>query len=589
MATPFFHSAARDDVDANPGKFVRCLCNGQEFVIPVADGTQTVKWLAMTLAHRVKNDKETHGRLQQRQRMSTNDGREVCVPIPLMVTCGESKVFCDPRKKIKDLLTEHGTDLEFQIQMGFDVKPNEEGGVFLRQDIVEKPKKMKQFRIDDPYVCGDRVSSTSTKGHGESVFVAKRSHFVAKGYPANDSDNWVEMPSAGPSWCDLAFCREGRQRYEKYLNAEKKVKKIESLEHAKLHPPGPGADLMNAKALAIGDDLENIALEDLFPTETTDKGTAQHKVEQLLRTNYDPLCRIFNHFTFSDLMSSDSRDADGRLFLVELLHFCLQASVYGPAEEAEQILEGLYVDIARAEMARRSKAHKQPPKEEKKSDQGDVGASRYLKEGLPRHKFLEVLVRIACQKYRLKNGMKKSQAMTSIQINTEFRHLLSTAIPIFERHVNIKSRRLLQTPDVQSLIVENFDSMKEVFTLYGRADANKSDDQYTNQNSVNYREFMLLCTDSLLAGECPGDTSEDAQKTTLTAFLGSQARDESHANNAINQSEAQRLTESFLPEMIYSEFVEAVVRIALRKWDDPSIPNNDKIQLSFEAISVLSQ
>ena len=171
----------------------------------------------------------------------------------------------------------------------------------------------------------------------------------------------------------------------------------------------------------------------------------------------------------------------------------------------------------------------------------------------------------------------------------EFRHLLSTAIPIFERHVNIKSRRLLQTPDVQSLIVENFDSMKEVFTLYGRADANKSDDQYTNQNSVNYREFMLLCTDSLLAGECPGDTSEDAQKTTLTAFLGSQARDESHANNAINQSEAQRLTESFLPEMIYSEFVEAVVRIALRKWDDPSIPNNDKIQLSFEAISVLSQ
>ena len=42
-------------------------------------------------------------------------------------------------------------------------------------------------------------------------------------------------------------------------------------------------------------------------------------------------------------------------------------------------------------------------------------------------------------------------------------------------------------------------------------------------------------------------------------------------------------------EITFSEFIEAVVRIALTKWDDPTIPNMDKIQLAFEAISILAQ
>ena len=90
---------------------IKCICNGAEYFIPVGEGNQTVRWLGLVLAHRVKNEKKTHGRLQQRQRMKSNDGRDVVVPLPLLVQAGKHKDFCDPRKKIKDLLSSHGHNL----------------------------------------------------------------------------------------------------------------------------------------------------------------------------------------------------------------------------------------------------------------------------------------------------------------------------------------------------------------------------------------------------------------------------------------------------------------------------------------------
>ena len=131
--------------------------------------------------------------------------------------------------------------------------------------------------------------------------------------------------------------------------------------------------------------------------------------------------------------------------------------------------------------------------------------------------------------------------------------------------------------------------MKQVFDFYGTADANKDNSISMNRNSINFREFLLLTTDSMLLGECPGDTNEETQNQALIALIGSQTKDESSSINALQQSEAKRLSSGIFMEITFSEFIEAVVRIALTKWDDPTIPNMDKIQLAFEAISILAQ
>ena len=578
------HSQGHNAEDG-PGLVVRTICNGSEFLIRVGDGSQSTRWLAVVLSHRVKNDKETHGRLQQRQRMCTNDGRKCCLPIPLAVTFGENREFCDPQMKIKDLLTKYGHDLEFQVQMGFDIKPEEDGGVLLRQDFVEKPKGLKQFRIDNVFVCGDRVSSTASKGNGNSIYVAKKNKLLAKAYPSDDLDNWMEMPS-GPSWADLAFNREGRKRYDKYIAAERKIRKLNEIERKKLKPSEGGED--SAQVSEFGQIMAGINLTDLLPLEAGDQITCRTKLEALLRVNYGMLSKIFEHFTFKELVS-ELPDA-GQLYLVDLLHFCLQSKIYGPADEGSERLEEILKTIGNEEREKCIKK-KQGQAEQKKAEKTEdaPGRLQYLDDGLPKAKFIESLIRISCAGYRKKNNLKPSNRMTTQQIVSELRQLLSNVIPLFERRNNIKTRRLVSTEEIRSIIFENYEALQQVFNLYGSADANKDESLHTSKHSLNFREFMLLTTDSLLLGECPGDTNEDTQKASDAAFIGGQARDEAHAVNAANLSEAQRMVDGFMPEIVFSEFIEAVVRVALKKWDDPGISNSDKIQLALEAIAVLSQ
>ena len=169
------------------------------------------------------------------------------------------------------------------------------------------------------------------------------------------------------------------------------------------------------------------------------------------------------------------------------------------------------------------------------------------------------------------------------------RKVLQDVQPYFDRRNNLRMRRLVASEETKNLIESNFEQLKQVFDFYGTADANKDNSISMNRNSINFREFLLLTTDSMLLGECPGDTNEETQNQALIALIGSQTKDESSSINALQQSEAKRLSSGIFMEITFSEFIEAVVRIALTKWDDPTIPNMDKIQLAFEAISILAQ
>ena len=181
-----------------------------------------------------------------------------------------------------------------------------------------------------------------------------------------------------------------------------------------------------------------------------------------------------------------------------------------------------------------------------------------------------------------------TNATLSQQVNY-VRKVLQDVQPYFDRRNNLRMRRLVASEETKNLIESNFEQLKQVFDFYGTADANKDNSISMNRNSINFREFLLLTTDSMLLGECPGDTNEETQNQALIALIGSQTKDESSSINALQQSEAKRLSSGIFMEITFSEFIEAVVRIALTKWDDPTIPNMDKIQLAFEAISILAQ
>ena len=190
--------------------------------------------------------------------------------------------------------------------------------------------------------------------------------------------------------------------------------------------------------------------------------------------------------------------------------------------------------------------------------------------------------------YGSKKKISNTNATLSQQVNY-VRKVLQDVQPYFDRRNNLRMRRLVASEETKNLIESNFEQLKQVFDFYGTADANKDNSISMNRNSINFREFLLLTTDSMLLGECPGDTNEETQNQALIALIGSQTKDESSSINALQQSEAKRLSSGIFMEITFSEFIEAVVRIALTKWDDPTIPNMDKIQLAFEAISILAQ
>ena len=91
------------------------------------------------------------------------------------------------------------TIYSFYVELGFDLKPQEDGGVLLRQDICNHPKGLKQFRRGNVYHVGDRVVSDCTVKRRsqkvyDTIFVAKKFEFTAEELPAEDPDNWLEMP-----------------------------------------------------------------------------------------------------------------------------------------------------------------------------------------------------------------------------------------------------------------------------------------------------------------------------------------------------------------------------------------------------------
>tara|TARA_B100000780_G_scaffold275035_1_gene240981 strand:+ start:1137 stop:1460 length:324 start_codon:yes stop_codon:yes gene_type:complete len=107
---------------------------------------------------------------------------------------------------------------------------------------------------------------------------------------------------------------------------------------------------------------------------------------------------------------------------------------------------------------------------------------------------------------------------------------------------------------------------------------------------MSLREFQLCMTDSLLIGARPGDDGAQATNESSQAFFAAQANDEGSAVAYVAMDQEERAASSnVLEDIIFSELLEAIVRVALVKWDDPDIPSLDKIQLAMEACAVLHQ
>ena len=136
-------------------------------------------------------------------------------------------------------------------------------------------------------------------------------------------------------------------------------------------------------------------------------------------------------------------------------------------------------------------------------------------------------------------------------------------------------REALYSDSVQMLIHDNIKWIEAVYHRYAETDGN------AGKPTMNLEEFDLLMRDAgLMGGE--GAADELTVEEVRAAFSGAQ---EDFAHGDENDAPTAEDNE----ELTFTEFLEALGRIAMLKWEDDSIAPAMRVELAIDAIVALAK
>ena len=547
MSTP-----SPDPTDlSTPKKVAFVSCETQTFKINIGIGDQSIKWLALAAAAKIADQRRGRGRITSR---SPNvDGRLNVLPVPQCVTVGRSKKWLHPNIKITEVQARFGSTCILMVDLAY--RPNLTQGV-----------------------------------HERTV------------------------------WGDLAFGGErGEERYQRWVTDQRSkginVGGLSDDEEAEEEENKNGDDD------DADDELERLRLEfeNVWRGVTLEKYGGEMEIQKVMEyifKHYVWIRDCFCHLTLSHLTSNNKSNKtneeqnqttteQGTLSLAEVIHFVwqhdldqccsgLRKTVGQGGEHNKAILaqleeENLVRTIAKLVCFGEENSNQNVKDAESKSTKSSKSTKTNNKMEIDLPKFIEILIRYpAAKKEKVGKGSKKNQGTFANAI--ALRQMLQRLEAPVNRRRNESVRKLMMTRSIGRVIQDTSIAVREVFENYCTADADKDRKNERNQNVMSQREFLLLMTDALLIGVRPGDDGPQATSAASKAFFAAQANDESAAIAFVAMDQEERAASSnVLEDLVFSEMLEAVCRVALDKWDDPEIPNLDKIQLAMEACAVLHQ
>ena len=185
---------------------------------------------------------------------------------------------------------------------------------------------------------------------------------------------------------------------------------------------------------------------------------------------------------------------------------------------------------------------------------------------LTRAEFFEAIIRIACYKFGKGGAVAAVRKLLGEYILPKVRSL--NAGPV---------RKALKSEEVQQLISDNLTALHHVYQMYAASESEKG-----KWGTMNLQEFTMVMRDCGLLGDGPDDDDTLTLQEAKLAFSAAQT-DEDEAE----QSQAGAGA-NVLEELVFAEFLEGVVRVAMHKWEDPNMPMVNKIQLAIGSVAVLA-
>ncbi|CAM9297287.1 unnamed protein product [Chrysoparadoxa australica] len=147
--------------------------------------------------------------------------------------------------------------------------------------------------------------------------------------------------------------------------------------------------------------------------------------------------------------------------------------------------------------------------------------------------------------------------------------------------VGLQVKQALETDALLALLGDHSSDLKLVFEKYGASIADSAHNMVDDE--LNVAEFGLILEEARLLGGRGKDDEELTFKEARQAFSGAQSDlcgDGGGSRVAIPGGHQE--------QMSFAEFLEAIARVALLKWDDPNTPLFDKVEWALQSVAALA-
>ena len=196
-----------------------------------------------------------------------------------------------------------------------------------------------------------------------------------------------------------------------------------------------------------------------------------------------------------------------------------------------------------------------------------------------RFEFLECLVRVAMLKFNGKHPPIKGHEFPKIEVPADaLRRVIEEFVVPHAQSAILSNevRKLLMVHDVQVMLQSVYEPLLVVYQYYASADVRAR--APGARPTMDLGEFQHLVMDAALVDEEGHESS-----TSADGHAGLSPRD---ARSAFAQSQGDSdVTTEELSELLFCEFVEALTRIALQKWNHrKDISERDKIGFATDAV-----
>eukprot|EP00638_Chattonella_subsalsa_P012367 CAMPEP_0117794856 /NCGR_PEP_ID=MMETSP0948-20121206/10940_1 /TAXON_ID=44440 /ORGANISM="Chattonella subsalsa, Strain CCMP2191" /LENGTH=409 /DNA_ID=CAMNT_0005625657 /DNA_START=358 /DNA_END=1589 /DNA_ORIENTATION=- len=202
------------------------------------------------------------------------------------------------------------------------------------------------------------------------------------------------------------------------------------------------------------------------------------------------------------------------------------------------------------------------------------------------HEFFVALIRLAKVKYTDKLR-SRNRDMPSVLLS---KFLDNYVLPLVDsKLVGASVKSAMTSNEILAMFYDYLQhQIVEVFEKYAASVEDNKQAGFIMADSLNIAEFEKIIADAGLMGSSGGDIDDQlTQKETRQAFAGAQAGRDFHQHVVSDDGQAFEVNDD--QQMDYPEFLEALARIGILKWEDDRVPCQQKIEGALSAVGALAE